>query len=75
VPATSFIFGYEPGTPDEDAYRRWYRDRYHTPLDDLGQPWVPEGAAAFNQFFERLVIAVANADERPRWKAGSEFAK
>jgi Zn-dependent M28 family amino/carboxypeptidase len=74
VPATSFIFGYEPGTPDEVEYRRWYREQYHTPLDDLNQPWVPEAAAAFNQFFERLVIAVANADARPQWKAGSEFA-
>ena len=74
VPATSFIFGYEPGTPDEAEYRRWYREQYHTPLDDLNQPWVPEAAAAFNQFFERLVIAVANGDERPRWRTGSEFA-
>lgn len=74
VPATSFIFGYEPGTPDEIEYRRWYREQYHTPLDDLNQPWVPEAAAKFNQFFERLVIAVANADDRPRWKPRSEFA-
>lgn len=74
VPATGFVFGYQPGTTDEAAYRRWYRDRYHTPLDDLTQPWVPEAAARFNAFFAALVTAVANADEAPRWKAGSAFA-
>jgi hypothetical protein len=74
VPATGFVFGYEPGTPDEAAYRRWYQDRYHTPLDDLSQPWVPDAAAQFNEFFARFVTALANADEAPRWRPGSEFA-
>ncbi len=74
VPATSFIFGYQPGTTDEVEYRRWYADRYHTPLDDLTQPWVPEAAAKFNDFFEQLVTAIANADAAPRWKPGSPFA-
>ena len=74
VPATGFIFGYAPGTSDEVAYRRWYADRYHTPLDDLSQPWVPEAAAKFNTFFAGFVTALANADEAPRWKPGSEFA-
>jgi Peptidase family M28 len=74
VPATGFVFGYKPGTSDEVAYRRWYRDRYHTPLDDLSQPWVPDAAAKFNDFFARLVTAVANADEAPAWKPGSQFA-
>jgi hypothetical protein len=73
VPATGFVFGYRPGTPDEDAYRRWYRDRYHTPLDDLTQPWDPEAAARFNEFFARLVAAVADADDPPRWHPGSPF--
>jgi hypothetical protein len=25
VPATGFVFGYEPGSSDEVEYRRWYR--------------------------------------------------
>lgn len=74
VPATGFVFGYVPGSRDEAAYRRWYADRYHTPLDDLSQPWVPEAAAKFNDFFGRVVTALANADEAPRWKPGSQFA-
>jgi hypothetical protein len=75
VPATGFIFGYVPGTPDEAAYREWYAKRYHTPLDDLNQPWVPEAAAKFNDFFNKLVETLANAPDRPQWKPGSTFAK
>ena len=74
VPATGFVFGYRPGSDDEAAYRRWYADRYHTPLDDLSQPWLPEAAAKFNDFFARFVTVLANADEAPRWKSGSQFA-
>jgi Zn-dependent M28 family amino/carboxypeptidase len=73
VPATGFIFGYEPGSPEEVIYRRWYADRYHSPSDDLKQPWDPEAAAKFNLFFRRLVEAVADADERPQWKPGSKL--
>ncbi len=75
VPSTGFIFGYVPGTADEAAYREWYAKRYHTPLDDLDQPWVPEAAAKFNDFFNKLVATLANASERPQWKPGSSFAK
>ena len=74
VPSTGFIFGYVPGTPDEAAYREWYAKRYHTPLDDLNQPWVPDAAAKFNDFFNKLVETLANADGRPHWKPGSAFA-
>ena len=75
VPAVGFIFGFEKGSPEEVVYRRWYAERYHSPADDLKQPWVPEAAARFNEFYRRLVEAVANAAQRPRWKAGSSFAR
>jgi hypothetical protein len=74
IPATGFIFGYAKGSPEEVIYRRWYADRYHSPSDDLKQPWDPEAAAKFNLFFRRLVEAVANADARPQWKPGSKLA-
>ena len=70
VPATGFIFGYEKGTPDEAAYREWYAKRYHSPLDDLNQPWVPDAAAKFNDFFNKLVETLANADQRPAVEGG-----
>jgi hypothetical protein len=66
VPSTGFIFGFEKGTPDEAAYREWYAKRYHSPLDDLNQPWLPEAAAKFNAFFAKLVTTVADAPDRPR---------
>jgi Zn-dependent M28 family amino/carboxypeptidase len=68
VPAVGFIFGYEKGTPEEGIYRGWYVNRYHKPADDLKQPWVPDAAAKFNDFFSRLVQTIANAEERPQWK-------
>ena len=75
VPAVSFVFGYEKGSPEEVIYRRWYAERYHTPADDLQQPWLPEAAARFNDFFGKLVEAVADAPTRPAFKAGSEYAR
>jgi Zn-dependent M28 family amino/carboxypeptidase len=75
VPSTGFIFGYENGTPEEAVYRRWYAERYHSPADDIKQPWDPSAAAKFNDFFNNLVAELANASERPHWKPGSQFAK
>lgn len=74
VPAASFVFGYTKGSPEEVIYRRWYADRYHSPSDDLKQPWDPAAAARFNEFFRREVESVANADARPQWKPGSKLA-
>jgi Zn-dependent M28 family amino/carboxypeptidase len=75
VPAVNFVFGYEKGSEDEAVYRSWYAQRYHSPADDLSQPWIPEAAAKFNRFYAGVVDAVANAPERPQWSAGSEFRK
>ena len=73
VPAVGFVFGYEPGSPEEAIYRRWYAERYHSPADDIDQPWDPPAAAKFNGFFAKLVEAVSNDEERPRWRPGSPF--
>ena len=70
IPAVSFAFGLEAGSAEEKIYRRWYADRYHSPSDDLNQPWDPSGAARFNEFFRRLVEDVANDPRRPEWKPG-----
>lgn len=74
VPAVGFVFGYEKGSPEEAIYRRWYAERYHSPADDINQPWDPPAAAKFNEFFGKVVEAVSNDDERPKWKPGSPFA-
>lgn len=47
VPAVGFTFGYEPGSIEEAAYRRWYAERSHSPADDVNQPWDPAAAERF----------------------------
>jgi hypothetical protein len=74
VPATGFIFGYEPGTEAERRYREWYQVRYHRPQDDLTQPMDFEAAGVFNRFLYQLVETVADAPERPSWSPGSAHA-
>jgi len=60
--------------PEEAVYRRWYLERYHSPADDLKQPWDPAAADKFNTFFGRVVEALADAPQRPQWKPGSPYA-
>lgn len=48
IPAIAFVFGYDRGSKEEAIYREWYARRYHSPADDLGQPWDRSGAARFN---------------------------
>jgi Zn-dependent M28 family amino/carboxypeptidase len=65
IPSLAFVFGYERGSSEEAIYRRWYSQRYHSPSDDANQPWNPDAAARFNDFFARLVETVADAPARP----------
>ncbi len=74
IPGIAFIFGYEKGSAEEVVYRKWYAERYHRPSDDLNQPVDFEAAGKFNSFFSRLVDLVANGEERPRWREGSQYA-
>ena len=74
VPAAGFVLTPEPGTQDAELYAEWYRLRYHTPLDDLNQPWDPGAAAKFHAFFSRLVETLANSEQRPRWNPQSPYA-
>jgi Zn-dependent M28 family amino/carboxypeptidase len=74
VPALGFSFGFDAGTDSEARYREWYRSRYHKPQDDLGQPVDFEAARQFNEFFYRLVGAIADVRERPAILPGSPFA-
>ena len=65
VPAIAFMFGYDPGSPEEARFRTWYRTRYHKPQDDIGQPIDFAAALAFNRFFDALTAHVADAPQRP----------
>jgi len=73
VPATTFVFAYDPDTEAERRYREWYNVRYHRPQDDMGQPIDLAAATAFNRFFYALTEAVADARARPVFRADSRF--
>jgi hypothetical protein len=64
VPATGFIFGYEPGTQAEARYKEWYRVRYHRPQDDITQPIDFVAARDFNSFFYKLADQPQREPER-----------
>lgn len=73
IPATNFVFGFKPGSESEKIYRRWYREGYHTPKDDLNQAIDWKAAGDFNRFYYGLVERVATQDAKPAWKPGSKL--
>ncbi len=73
VPATGFVFGYDPGTEAEKRYREWYDIRYHRPQDDITQPIDFIAARDFNQFFYALTQTVADEKDRPSFLPGSPY--
>jgi hypothetical protein len=74
IPIASFIFGYNPGTAEERAYRNWYATRYHKPQDDLTTPIDWAAAVKFNDFYRALALAVADDPARPHWLPSSPYA-
>ncbi len=75
VPALAFKFGFRPGSEEQKVVREWTRTRYHAPSDDLNQPVDKEGAARFNRILVDLLAHVADAPQRPEWKAESFFRR
>jgi Zn-dependent M28 family amino/carboxypeptidase len=73
IPATTFVFAYDPNTEAERRYREWYNVRYHRPQDDMGQPIDFTAATAFNRFFYALAAGVADAEAKPVFRPGSPF--
>ena len=74
VPATNFVFAFDPGTGAEHRYREWYQVRYHRPQDDMTQPLDWAAARDMNTFFYRLVEDIANDPIRPSFIPGSRWA-
>jgi hypothetical protein len=75
VPALTFKFGYDAGSPEEKLAKDWLRERYHAPSDDLNQPVDKPAAARFNRLMLDLGMRVAGADGRPSWNADSFFKR
>jgi hypothetical protein len=75
VPAISLKVGFIKDSPEHEIVKRWRKERYHAPSDDLQQPVDLEAAARFNSTYLSVVESVANRSERPRWKTGSFFKR
>jgi len=75
VPALAFKFGFKPDTPRAQIEKTWRATRYHALADDLSQPVEKAEAAKFNAFLGKLIFAVADESERPRWKETSFFKR
>jgi len=75
VPAISLKVGFVKDSPEHDIVKRWRKERYHAPSDDLQQPIDFEAAAKFNAAYLKVVEAVANRGERPRWNSSSFFKR
>ncbi len=75
VPALAFKFGWVPGSPEEKVFKDWYKERYHGPADDVNQPVDLAGAAQFDAILGKLLLRVADAEQRPKWKEDSFFRR
>ena len=75
VPALSLKVGFAKDSPEHEIVKRWRKERYHAPSDDLQQPLDFEAAAKFNAAYMKVVEAVANRSDRPRWNDDSFFKR
>jgi hypothetical protein len=75
VPALFPGIGYSKGSPEEKLAHEWTELRYHSPADDAKQPVDVKAAARFNDLLRKLVLRIANAEERPSWKSESFFRR
>jgi Zn-dependent M28 family amino/carboxypeptidase len=75
IPAIFFKFGWQPGSPEEQAAKAWLKERYHSPSDDLNQPVDKPAAAKFNHIMAEMGLRVANSQDRPQWSPDSFFKR
>jgi hypothetical protein len=75
VPALSMKVGYLKDSPEAKIAKDWRTKHYHAPSDEASQPLDLSAVAGFDQVMARLAEAIANRDERPRWKGDSFFRR
>jgi hypothetical protein len=71
VPSVFLMTG--PGNGGDEAWDRFFAERYHKPTDDMGQPINFTAAARFAQVNYQIARELADAPERPKWKADDFF--
>lgn len=75
VPAIAMKVGFEEGSPEAHTEDTWLKERYHGRADDTKQPVNLESAGKFEDILRSLTARVADAGERPSWKANSFFKR
>jgi hypothetical protein len=75
IPSLMLKVGHEKGSKEEATMHDWLTNRYHAPSDDLGQPVDEASAGAFDALVARLLVHVADRDDRPRWNDSSFFKR
>lgn len=71
VPAVMLATGMANG--GQAAWARFLSTRYHQPSDDMSQPLDWAAGAKFAELNYRLLRALADSDDRPRWFEGDYF--
>lgn len=71
VPSVFLMTGFRNG--GEKVFREFLAKRYHKPDDDLNQAIDYQAAAKFAQVNFEIARDLANAPQRPSWKAGDFF--
>ena len=77
VPSIFYFTGLRsaPGVDAPAIFQEWFTQRYHTPFDDLTQPRDLEAGASHAMLALLTTLDIANAAERPAWKAGDFFGR
>jgi Zn-dependent M28 family amino/carboxypeptidase len=79
VPAAFPFSGYDyVGKPKEFGVAKWdnYSSTdYHRPSDDVRADWDLSGAVEDARWFMIAGWLLAESEQRPEWKAGSEFSR
>ncbi len=65
----------DSGVDAPARFREWFATRYHTPQDDVDQPMDLASGARSAQLEFLIGLVIANAAERPAWKAGDFFER
>jgi len=79
VPALYFTSGNayrdRPAGWGREVKDRWRREVYHQPSDEVAPDWNLEGMVEDARLAFAVGLAVADAEEPPRWRPGDEFEK
>jgi hypothetical protein len=65
----------EGDTAEARLHEEWRRNTYHSPQDDLSQPFDWAAGAKFGDFALRMTLDIANAAKRPTWNDGDFFGE